>query len=139
MHRKSSVSRTITAETMAGLKRIALIIIAISSSTLMCVLADEDLYSAVLNHLDVRAILQNNDLREKYYNCYMEIGPCTPEQIKMGEVFSDVYQTKCKKCTTKQKENMDMITDWYVTNQPDKWQLIVEKTLNNLKKKNADQ
>lgn len=49
-------------------------------------------------------------------------------------LFSEAYQTNCKKCTEKQKGNVKMIIDWYTKNQPDKWKLIVAKIEEDMKK-----
>jgi len=53
-------------------------------------------------------------------------------------VFSEAYQTKCKKCTEKQKEIFNVVVDWYEKNDPERWQLIVAKTIEDMKKKNAN-
>lgn len=61
---------------MARLSYIVIIGIA-----LMCVLAEE-LYSDRFDNVDVSSILQNDKLREEYYNCYMEKDPCLTEDAK---------------------------------------------------------
>ncbi|XP_077273209.1 ejaculatory bulb-specific protein 3-like [Temnothorax americanus] len=119
--------------------RLSYIVLIIATNALICVLAEE-LYSNRYDHLDVRTLLQNAELREAYYKCFMELAPCTTlAQQRLTAVFSEAYQTKCRRCTQKQIENMNLVTDWFVTNEPKKWRLIVEKTINDLKKKYADQ
>ena len=48
---------------------------------LVCVLAEE-FYSDQYDNVDISRILQNDKLREEYYNCYMETGPCPTEDAK---------------------------------------------------------
>ncbi|KYM98240.1 PREDICTED: ejaculatory bulb-specific protein 3-like [Cyphomyrmex costatus] len=119
---------------MARLRCIALVI---AMNVLMCVLAEE-LYPNRYDYVDIQSILQNKDIREEYYNCFMELAPCTtPEQKGITEMFSEAFQTKCRRCTKKQIENMDMVTNWFVTHEPERWELIVAKTVENMKKKAA--
>ncbi|XP_024891543.1 uncharacterized protein LOC112467241, partial [Temnothorax curvispinosus] len=73
MHWQSSVSSIATVKPMARLSYIVLII---ATNALICVLAEE-LYPNRYDHLDVRALLQNDTLREDYYKCFMELAPCT--------------------------------------------------------------
>lgn len=56
----------------------------------------------------------------------------------ISEVFSEALQSNCKKCTEKQKEMMDLIVVWYTTNKPDDWQALVAKSIEDLRKKNAE-
>lgn len=56
----------------------------------------------------------------------------------ISEIFSEALQSNCKKCTEKQKEMMDLIVDWYTTNKPDEWQALVAKSIEDLRKKNAE-
>ncbi|KAL6262592.1 hypothetical protein P5V15_005386 [Pogonomyrmex californicus] len=115
---------------MARLNHIA---VTIAMSVLICVLAEE-LYSDRFDDIDVLSILQNKEVRMGYYNCFMKLAPCTsPEQIELTGTFSEAYQTKCKKCTEKQKKRMQVIEEWYVNNEPDEWKLIIEKTVENMK------
>lgn len=117
---------------MARLNRIALII---AISVLMCVLAEE-MYSTQYDNVDIQAMLQNDELRDKYNKCFMEIIPCeTPEQKYLTDMFSEAYQTKCKKCTEKQKEMLKAVVEWYQKNDPAKWKSIVAKIEENMKKK----
>ncbi|XP_011702411.1 PREDICTED: uncharacterized protein LOC105458642 [Wasmannia auropunctata] len=65
---------------MARLSYITLIAV---MNVLMCVLAEEVelLYSDQYDYVDVKAALDNKEMREAYYNCFMELAPCqTPEQ-----------------------------------------------------------
>ena len=50
-------------------------------------------------------------------------------------MFSEAYHTKCKKCTEKQKEIFSSVINWYKKNDPDKWQLIFAKSVEDMKKK----
>lgn len=59
--------------------------------------------------------------------------------VLISEIFNDALQTKCKRCTEKQKQMMEFIVDWYTKNQPEQWQVLVEKSIEDLKKKNAGQ
>jgi len=121
------------------MNRLSNIVVTIAMTALMCVLAEE-LYPDRYDNLDISALLNNETLRTEYYNCFMEIAPCkTPEQAEISGRFSEMYQTNCKKCTEKQKENLALVADWFVKNQPEIWQQIVAKTVEDMKKKNAGQ
>ncbi|XP_011160224.1 putative odorant-binding protein A10 [Solenopsis invicta] len=112
-------------------------IVTIIGIALMCVVAQEDLYSDKFDGIDVKSIITNNRLRNEYYDCFMGISPCVTADAKFfKDIFFDALGNKCKRCTEKQKEYMKIIQDWYTTNNPDKWQAAVAKS-EDLKKKNA--
>ncbi|XP_011706879.1 PREDICTED: uncharacterized protein LOC105462051 [Wasmannia auropunctata] len=48
-------------------------------------------------------------------------------------IFVDAFITECRKCSNNLKENLEIKNEWYKTNQPEKWKLIVAK-LNELKR-----
>jgi len=50
-------------------------------------------------------------------------------------IFSEAYHTKCKRCTEKQKEMFKKVAEWYTKNEPEKWQLILAKITEDMKKK----
>ncbi|XP_011702412.1 PREDICTED: ejaculatory bulb-specific protein 3-like [Wasmannia auropunctata] len=131
-----SISSIITVELMSRLSCIALII---AMNVLMCVFAEEvKLYSDRYDHIDIRAALNNKEVREAYYNCFMELAPCqTPEQVALTAMFGEAYQTKCRRCTEKQKEILNLTAEWFVENDPEKWRLIVAKTIELMKRKAA--
>ncbi|XP_011160226.1 ejaculatory bulb-specific protein 3 [Solenopsis invicta] len=113
-------------------------IVTIIGITLMCVIAQEDLYTDKFDNVDVPGIIANDKLRNEYYGCFMGSSPCITADAKfLKEVFSDALNNNCKRCTEKQKEHMDYIVDWYTKNKPDEWQAIVVKSIEDLKKKNA--
>lgn len=49
---------------------------------------------------------------------------------------AEVFVTKCRKCTEKQKDNLAKIVEWYTKNQPDEWNTIVQKLMDDAKKLN---
>ncbi|EFN72617.1 Putative odorant-binding protein A10 [Camponotus floridanus] len=110
--------------------------IAIISIALMCVLAEEEKYEDKYDDIDVHEILQNAKLREQYYKCFMVTGPCVTADAKFfNKILSEALQTKCKLCTEKQKYMLDELSDWYTKNEPAKWDALVAKSLENMKKK----
>ncbi|XP_018400209.1 PREDICTED: ejaculatory bulb-specific protein 3-like [Cyphomyrmex costatus] len=120
---------------MARLSHIALVI-TVNVLLLMCILAEEERYNDKYDNSNYLATLNNKTLREAYYNCFMKIAPCqTHQQTVITGMFSEAYQTNCKKCTEKQKEKIAAVQDWFQKNEPDKWQLIVAKTAEDMKKK----
>ncbi|XP_012217907.1 ejaculatory bulb-specific protein 3 [Linepithema humile] len=119
--------------------RLSFVVILISIA-LVYVLAEEELYSDKYDDVNIANILQNNKLREQYYKCFMDTGPCITGDAKFfKQFFSEAFQTKCKRCTEKQKHHLDTLVDWYTTNNPVQWEAIVKKTIEDLKKKNAGQ
>lgn len=69
-----------------------------------------------------------------------------PESFKVLNIIilflviaSEALVTNCKKCTEKQKEHLNAITEWFAQNEPENWNRIVAKSLEDLKKKNASQ
>ncbi|CAL1680423.1 unnamed protein product [Lasius platythorax] len=111
-------------------------IVTLIGIALLCVFAEE-LYSDQYDYIDMNNILNNEKLRNQYYNCFMETGPCLTADAKFfREVASEAFQTKCKRCTEKQKEMMDVVVSWYTQNEPDQFQALVAKTLEDMKKKN---
>lgn len=65
--------------------RLSFIVILISIA--LYVLAEE-LYSDQYDHIDVNNILNNDKLRNQYYECYMETGPCLTADAKY---FKGIY------------------------------------------------
>lgn len=59
----------------------------------MCVLAEE-LYSDKYDNIDPISILQNDKLRDEYYNCFLEKAPCPTEDAKFfqGTLILGVFQ-----------------------------------------------
>ncbi|XP_011690645.1 PREDICTED: ejaculatory bulb-specific protein 3-like [Wasmannia auropunctata] len=116
-------------------------IVTIMGIALMCgVLAEEvELYSSRFDDIDADSILQNDRLRDQYYNCFMGSAPCiTADARFFKEIFSDALQSKCKRCTEKQKQMMDSLVDYFTKNKPEQWEALVRKSIEDLKKKNAE-
>ncbi|EFN89732.1 ejaculatory bulb-specific protein 3 [Harpegnathos saltator] len=115
-------------------------IVAIIGIALVSILTAEEFYSDKYDDIDVKGILQNDRLRDQYYECFIDKGPCTTADMKFyKEIASEAMVTKCKKCNEKQKEHLNDIIEWYTQNKPDQWQIIVEKSLEDMKKKNSGQ
>lgn len=42
----------------------------------------EEMYSDIFDHIDADEILKNDELRDQYYKCFMDTGPCVTEDQK---------------------------------------------------------
>ncbi|XP_043491521.1 uncharacterized protein LOC122517172 [Polistes fuscatus] len=99
------------------------------------VTADEELYSDKYDYIDPMEIVNNDRLRDQYYNCFMNTGPCvTPDAIYFKEHFPEAVVTKCKKCTEIQKSNFEKLAIWYNENRPDEWTALIKKFMEDAKK-----
>lgn len=56
----------------------SLCLLALLGGVLAAVIAEE-LYSDMFDHIDPDDILPNDELRNQYYNCFMDRGPCVTE------------------------------------------------------------
>ncbi|XP_012218565.1 ejaculatory bulb-specific protein 3 [Linepithema humile] len=116
--------------------------IVIISIALACVLAQEELYSAQYDNIDIVHLFENAEARQCVYNCFMDVGPCD-SQSQFGNlkffkgIFPEALHDGCKKCTEKQKEYLKYITDWYTTNEPDAWNALLTKIQNDFVKKDV--
>ncbi|KAK0177985.1 hypothetical protein PV328_001974 [Microctonus aethiopoides] len=98
--------------------------------------AEEIKYPDKYDYIDVDAILSNARQRETYYKCFSGTSPCITADAKFfRDRFPEAIVTNCKKCTAKQSENFDKITDWYTAHEPEKYNALVEMALRKLTKK----
>ncbi|XP_011160273.1 ejaculatory bulb-specific protein 3 [Solenopsis invicta] len=97
----------------------------------------QETYSDMFDHINPDEILPNDELRNQYYNCFMDRGPCvTDDQKYFRQNIAEAFVTKCQKCTETQMKNYGKIVEWYTENRPDEWQAMVEKLLEEAKKLN---
>ncbi|KYM84403.1 hypothetical protein ALC53_05188, partial [Atta colombica] len=73
----------------------------------------------------IKNILQDDRLRDQYYNCFLHLfygnAPGITADAKFfKEIASEALQSKCKRCK-KQKETLNLIMDWYTKNKPEQW------------------
>ncbi|THK33132.1 ejaculatory bulb-specific protein 3 [Diachasma alloeum] len=104
---------------------------------LSAVIAEEK-YSEKYDYVDVDGILANDKQRESYYKCFAGIGPCKTAAARFfRDTLPEAIVTRCKKCTARQSVNFDKISDWYTTNEPEKYQIIVAKAVRDIMAKSA--
>ncbi|XP_029660243.1 ejaculatory bulb-specific protein 3-like [Formica exsecta] len=114
----------------------SLCLLALLAGVLAAVIAEE-MYSDMFDHINLDEILPNDELRNQYYNCFMDTGPCmTEDQKYFKQHAAEAFATKCRKCTEVQKKNVEKIVVWYTENRPDEWQAMVQKLMDDAKKLN---
>ncbi|XP_046746002.1 ejaculatory bulb-specific protein 3-like [Diprion similis] len=99
------------------------------------IVATEELYPDKYDGIDPLGIVENDRLRKQYYKCFMDAGPCVTADAQFFKgFFPEAVLTKCRKCTEKQKESLDILVAWYVEHQPDDWNTLVKHFLENAQK-----
>lgn len=48
----------------------------------LAVVAADEFYTDAFDHINVDEVLANDEKRNEYYNCFMDIGPCGTEDQK---------------------------------------------------------
>jgi len=49
---------------------------------ILTVVVAEEMYSDMFDHINPDDILPNDELRDQYYKCFMDTGPCVTEDQK---------------------------------------------------------
>nr|QJT73568.1 chemosensory protein 9 [Encarsia formosa] len=92
---------------------------------------EEEKYSDKYDDIDLDEVLKNDRLREQYFKCFMDEGPCNTGVIKFfKEKFPEALATQCKKCTEKQKAGFEKLITYYSEKEPENYQKVLEKLLN---------
>nr|ALG36154.1 chemosensory protein 1 [Sclerodermus sp. MQW-2015] len=95
-----------------------------------------ELYSNKYDHIDADTILSNERLRNQYLNCYLGSGSCiTPDARFLRDTFPEALVTKCKRCTQKQHILFEKITLYFTEKEPDTWNKILLKAIENSRKR----
>nr|ANT46051.1 chemosensory protein 3 [Microplitis mediator] len=105
------------------MKYLGFLVIAVIFSAVSC----DELYSDKYDNLNVDEALANAEVRQTYFNCFMDKGPCGEDATYWKGNFPEAIATNCKKCTEWQKEAFDKIADWYTVHEPDNWNSFVDK------------
>ncbi|KAI5643020.1 insect pheromone-binding family, a10/OS-D domain-containing protein [Phthorimaea operculella] len=89
------------------------------------VLAD-DTYNSGNDDFDVSQVLQNERLLVSYSKCLLNKGPCTPEVKKVKDKLPEALQTRCAKCTPRQKETAQTLARELKKTHPEIWEKLVQ-------------
>lgn len=60
---------------------------------LAIVVAEEEFYSDMFDHVNPDDILPNDELRDQYYKCFMDTGPCVTDDQKFFKRMLFYYLT----------------------------------------------
>ncbi|KAJ2948454.1 hypothetical protein O0L34_g7702 [Tuta absoluta] len=86
----------------------------------------EDSYSSANDDFDVSQVLQNERLLISYSKCLLNKGPCTPEVKKVKDKLPEALQTRCAKCTPRQKEMAHTLARELKKTHPEIWEKLVQ-------------
>ncbi|XP_013136972.1 PREDICTED: ejaculatory bulb-specific protein 3-like [Papilio polytes] len=90
----------------------------------LCVVAlafAKDKYEDIENNFNIEELLGNDRLLTAYIKCLLNKGPCTPEVKKIKDKIPEVLETKCDKCTDKQKQIGKVLVKQVQKTHPELW------------------
>ncbi|XP_023942523.2 uncharacterized protein LOC112049024 [Bicyclus anynana] len=90
----------------------------------LCIIAlafAEDKYDSSSDDIDLSEVLGNDRLIAAYSKCLLDKGACTPEVKKLKEKLPEVLETRCGKCTNKQKQIGKQLISEIKTKHPETW------------------
>jgi len=77
--------------------------------------------------VDVDEALNNEAEVNKYFECNMDRGKCTPESESFKKLLPDVLKNKCAKCSENEKEVSEKVMKFLTEKRPDMLQQLVAK------------
>ncbi|KAK9500492.1 hypothetical protein O3M35_001747 [Rhynocoris fuscipes] len=84
-------------------------------------------YTTQYDNIDIDQILNNDRIYQKYLDCLLDKGACTPDGKALKEALPDALETGCEKCTDKQKDGTRKILKFVTKNKPDDFKAIATK------------
>ncbi|CAH0391726.1 unnamed protein product [Bemisia tabaci] len=75
----------------------------------------------------VNEMLNNTRMREAYFKCMSDKGPCTPDAAELKKVLPEAMTKKCAACTDTQKKILSKILDYMMEKDKATYKEIQEK------------
>nr|AYC12351.1 chemosensory protein 6 [Clostera restitura] len=88
-------------------------------------LVAEELYEEVGDDFNASEVLENPRLLSSYVKCLLFQGPCTAEVKRIRDALPEVLETHCAKCTKRQKQLGQQLTQGVKKNHPTMWDELV--------------
>ncbi|MCQ9140782.1 A10/OS-D family protein, partial [Bacillus amyloliquefaciens] len=85
----------------------------------------EDQYDSSNDNINLAEVLGNDRLIASYSKCLLNEGPCTPEVKKLKEKLPEALETRCAKCTEKQKQMGRQLVKEVKEKHPGIWKELV--------------
>nr|QEI46803.1 chemosensory protein 5 [Galleria mellonella] len=87
----------------------------------------QEKYDSIDDNFDISEVLGNDRLLQAYSRCLLNKGPCTPEIKKVKERIPEILETRCAKCTDKQKKMGKQLVQEVKKTHPEIWKEFVAK------------
>nr|AXF48705.1 chemosensory protein CSP8.1 [Lobesia botrana] len=100
------------------------------TTLILCLVAfvvGDDKYDSSHDNIDLSEVLGNERLLVSYTNCLLDKGPCTPEVKQLKDKLPEALETRCAKCTDKQKTAGKQLVKEVKQKHPDLWKQLVSK------------
>ncbi|XP_034246539.1 ejaculatory bulb-specific protein 3-like isoform X2 [Thrips palmi] len=78
-------------------------------------------------HINVDEVLGNQRILVAFIKCFLDQGPCTADSKDMKKLLPDVLDTRCAKCTDRQKKMMAQAVKHVKEHYPKEWEELVNK------------
>ncbi|CAH0713316.1 unnamed protein product, partial [Brenthis ino] len=85
----------------------------------------EDKYESISDNINLDEVLTNDKLLTSYSKCLIDKGPCTPEIKHLKEKLPEALETRCAKCTDKQKQMGKQLVKELKDKHPEIWKELV--------------
>nr|QFU27926.1 chemosensory protein 11 [Apolygus lucorum] len=86
-----------------------------------------EVYPDKYDSIDLDEILSNQRLYQKYFDCVMGKGKCTPDGTELKDKIPEALQNECAKCSEKQKKGAEKVLRFLITEKKDDFKLLEEK------------
>ncbi|KAL3276411.1 hypothetical protein HHI36_011795 [Cryptolaemus montrouzieri] len=86
-----------------------------------------DGYEEKMDKIDMEALMQNDQLLKKHFDCIIDGKNCTPENKDLEKYIPEIMETCCAKCSTEQKESIVKITKYLTEKKPEFLKRFLDK------------
>nr|AXU25085.1 chemosensory protein 6 [Cyrtorhinus lividipennis] len=87
----------------------------------------QESYPDRYDNIDVDEILSNQRLYQKYFDCVMGKGKCTPDGAELKDKIPEALKNECAQCNEKQKKGAEKVLRFLITQKKDDFKLLEEK------------
>nr|WVD93736.1 chemosensory protein 12 [Graphosoma rubrolineatum] len=84
-------------------------------------------YTDKWDKVDIDQILKNDRVLQKYVDCLMDRGKCSPDAQELKKVLPEAIQSECAKCTDAQKRMAGKALSYILQNKRNYWNELLGK------------